>query len=240
MQALATGVLLSHGGHDMLLTASHVLDSPEVQRHGAYVLHDRTGFIDLGDFSFVRTDSAGDRLVDDALDIAAMFIEPGVAQKLRDVGGFEFATLSLADCEGPRLPCSHFIHGFPVGLTTPGAQSIERVSLACFLPLASDADGGWESDFPSAHLDLEYDRELLARVIGSDDAFSLPSPEGFSGCGIWRVPLPAGGAAATEIQAALVGIVHRFNPTTGTIRATRLDALLSMLFEGGDELASGA
>ncbi|MCQ1549854.1 MAG: hypothetical protein NOF05_13790 [Candidatus Accumulibacter phosphatis] len=230
MQALATGVLLSHGGHDMVVTASHVLDSPDVQRQGAYILHDRVGFIDLGDFSFIRTDSAGDRIVDDALDIAVLFLEPGVAQTLRNAGDFEFATLSVTDDEGLSVPCAHFIHGFPLALTRPGEESIARVSLACFLPLATDTEGCWKSDFPEAHLDLEYNRDLLARVAGTGDGLSLPTPEGFSGCGIWRVPLPGDGAVPTQVQAALVGIVHRFNPSTNTIRATRLEALLSVMF----------
>ena len=235
MEALATGVLVQHAGQHLLVTASHVLDSPQVQHQGAYVLHDQAGFIDLGEFSFVRTGSAGDRLADDAVDIAVLFLEPPVVQALRDAGGFDFAMLQIVDGDGPVVPCRHFIHGFPLGLTKPGSdQTIRRVSLACFLPLARRTGGSWESDFPAAHLDLEYDRGLMARIVDSSDELPLPSPEGFSGCGIWRARIPTEDDPVDTVQIALAGIVHRFHAATGTIRATRLEALLAMLLQAGD------
>lgn len=233
MKALATGVLVQHENQNLLITASHVLDSPQVQRHGAYVLHDQAGFIDLGEFSFVRTHSTGDRLADDPIDIAVLYLEQPVVQALRDVGGLDFATLQIVDGGGPVVPCWHFIHGFPLGLTKPYSdQIITRVSLACFLPLAGG--GGWGSDFPAAHLDLEYDRDLVARIVDSEDELSLPSPEGFSGCGIWRARIPTEGDPVDTIQIALAGIVHRFHSATSTIRATRLEVLLAMLLQAGD------
>lgn len=238
MEALATGVLVQYDTHHMVVTASHVLDSPAVQRQGAYVLHDQAGFIDLGEFSFVRTDSAGDRIVDDHLDIAVLFLEKDVVEKLRHAGGWDFAALTSVDDEGPAVPCWHLIHGFPVGLTKPtGGNSIERVSLAYFLPLASGSDSNWASDFPDAHLDLEYKLDWAARIVGTDTALALPSPEGFSGCGIWRVRVPEDLRRDDGIQVALAGVVHRFNAATGTIRATRLEAVLSMIFATGDPAA---
>jgi hypothetical protein len=232
MKALATGVLLEYQGQHVLVTASHVLDSAAVQNQGLYVLHDQTGFIDLGEFSFVRTSSSGDRLADDDLDLAVLFLEPAIAQRLRITGGFEFTTLLPVESEGPHLSCLHFIHGFPVGLTKPkGSQHIERVSLAIFLSQPSEPNGSWDSTFPDSHFDLQYAVHYVAALDGSAAVLKLPPPHGFSGCGVWRVGLHPGLAETPPI--ALIGIVHRFNGATGVLRATRLDVLLELIFNSG-------
>ncbi len=203
-----------------------------MQRCGACVLHDQAGFSDLGEFTFVRTASKGDRLLDDTIDLAVLFLEPAVGEHLRSAGGFEFAQVVPAEGEGPIQSSWHFIHGFPVGLTKPVSnQRVERVSLACFLPLADNSNGEWESDFPDTHLDLGYDPALAARIAGSNATLLLPSPEGFSGCGIWRVHASQDAVTDEAVAISLVGIVHRFNSGLGRLRATRLEVLLAMLFE---------
>ena len=225
---LGTGVFAQYEGQDMVLTASHVLDSEHVQRFGLYVGHRVHGFLDLGDFSFIRTGSEADRLTDDDLDVAAILLEPEIANRLRDGGVFESVTLPSSDLpEASVLPYVHFIHGFPVNLsaTSRKGQHLEPTSISCFLPLHDEANGSWETRFSDSKIDFEYVPRTVIDLDGLDRRLPLPEPHGFSGCGVWQVSFRDDSAP----QMRLVGIVHRFNRAIGVLRATRLDLLYAML-----------
>ena len=225
---LGTGVFAQYEGQDIILTASHVLDSEYVQKFGLYVGHRAHGFLDLGDFSFVRTGSEADRLTDDDLDLAAILLEPEIANQLRQGGAFESVTLPYPDFTvEPAHSYVHFIHGFPIDLSAISrkGQHFEPTSISCFLPLHDEANGTWSTRFADSKIDFEYTPKTIIDLDGLDGRLPLPAPHGLSGCGVWRVL--SRDDSAPQVQ--LVGIVHRFNRALGILRATRLDLLYKMV-----------
>jgi len=230
---LGTGVLATYRGTEMVLTASHILDSPQVQERGAFTIADGgKQMIDLGEFSFVRTASGGDRLSDDDVDLAALFLDPDASARLRAGGAFEFTPIE--EVVGERsAPANvrHFIHGYPLALSVnrPAEKLVQRTSLALFLSPYDGTRGDWPTSGSSIHIDFDYQPALVAPTTSGTGTVALPEPQGFSGCGIWHLASPD--AASTFEDSALVlgGIVHRFNSKLKVVRATRIEGLLHML-----------
>ncbi len=231
---LATGVFVKHGGQALLITASHVLDSPQVQERGLYVVAQGGGLIDLGDFSFTRSGSSGDRVKDDDIDLAILFLEENVSGRLRTAAGYEFVELAEIDAsvaEQPAHTSLFFVHGYPLDLTDVSRRKghVSRTSLAVFLSRYDQSRGVWPPIFDGAHVDLDYEMDLVVSQLETGQSLTLPHPSGFSGCGLWHVAVPGENHLPDEVSVTLVGIVHRFNEGLGVLRATRLELVLHIL-----------
>lgn len=233
-RALATGVFVTYRGRWMLFTASHVLDSPEVQERGLYAMSDGHGLIDLGDFSFVRTGSQGDRVTDDDMDLAILFLDEDVARTLQTIGGFAFTELvelTASPVAGPGSSSHYLIHGYPLELVdlSDRKRHVTRTSLAVFLSRYDEERGVWPEIYDDAHLDLDYEPGLIAEQFEQEEGLELPHPSGFSGCGLWQVSIPEGASGDGDVAILLAGIVHRFNGRLNVLRATRLEVLLHLI-----------
>ncbi|MEE9339462.1 MAG: hypothetical protein V3U87_15415 [Methylococcaceae bacterium] len=228
---LATGVLAQYNNEYIIITASHVLDSQDVEKYGMYI-GGINSFIDLGEFSFVRTSYNNSRVVDDDVDIAVIILETEVVKKIH-LSGYIFTKSIAAKTEGENdfsYPCAHFIHGFPINLTSKRDQHYEPVSLSCFLPVYDGTKSNWASKFNDKHIDFEYFPKEKVGLDGKDLSLNLPEPHGYSGCGVWRVPLSSEYSENSEgITMVLVGIIHRFNRSINVLRSTNLDALHELI-----------
>jgi hypothetical protein len=231
---LATGVLVKFRDLWLVITASHVLDSPQVRERGLYVLTNGGSgvLVDLGDFSFTRTATAGDRVSDDDIDLALIILEESVADRLV-AAKYQFVALTetAPTVEGVRYSSHFFVHGFPVELTDVSLrkQHIYRTSLAVFLTRYDQTRGAWPPIYENAHIDLDYEMDLVVSKLETGKPLSLPHPSGFSGCGLWHVAVPDNETNFDEVAVTLVGIVHRFNEPLHVLRATRLEVLLHIL-----------
>jgi hypothetical protein len=229
---LGTGVHIQSGGHGMILTASHVLDSEYVQKYGLFAGHSALGFIDLGDFSFVRTASDGDRLTDDDVDVAAVLLTPAITEQLRHNDIFKpWSLISADNLHRHSDRSTYLIHGFAVDLTEvlEGGRHIKPASLSGFLPLQSDANDAWPARFPDSKLDFQYSPQTVTILDGTRRTLNLPEPHGLSGCGVWQVFPADESSSNVELPMNLVAIVHRFNRALVTLRATRLETLFEVL-----------
>jgi hypothetical protein len=213
---LATGVLVKFRELWLVITASHVLDSPQVKERGLYVITNGGGgvLVDLGDFSFTRTGFAGDRISDDDIDLAIVFLDESIAHRLT-AAKYQFVEFAEAipPIKGLSYSSLFFVHGYPVEMTDASHRKkhIFRTSLAVFLPRYDQTRGMWPPIFKDAHIDLDYEMDLVVSQLETGRTLSLPHPSGFSGCGLWHVAVPVNEATFDEVSVTLAGIVHRFN-----------------------------
>ena len=233
---LATAVLVQSDERHVILTAAHVLDSDLVQKYGLFLGHPRLGFVDLGDFTFVRTASNGSRVTDDDVDVAVLFLDEGIAARIKEGGSLQFTPLLEAESTDIlEAPGAHFIHGFPVSLTerAKGGVHLAPTAISCFLTVKKESTGTWAATFGESTLDFHYYPELITSLDGADQSIALPEPHGLSGCGVWKVKVPHHPVAEVSAVVQLAGIVHRFNRELQLIRATRSDVLNAIIRDGG-------
>jgi hypothetical protein len=237
---LSTGVLVQSDKRDIILTAAHVLDSERVQRYGLFLGHPALGFVDLGDFSFVRTASNGNRVTDDDVDVAVLFIDQGTAARIREGGLFQF--IPMLESESTDIfdaPGSYFIHGFPVSLTERADRGshLTPTAISCFLTMKKESTGEWAATFGESTMDFLYYPELVASLDGAGQMITLPEPHGFSGCGVWKVKVQRDAIAEVSAVVQLAGIVHRFNRELQLIRATGTDVLRAIIRDSDPNFA---
>jgi hypothetical protein len=80
---------------------------------------------------------------------------------------------------------------------------------------------------------LKYPRDMLVTTEGYEPRY--PHPNGFSGCGVWRVT-PRLPDQWTTNDRKLVGVEHTHGSKKQVSKATRIEAVVKLLAEGYPEL----
>jgi hypothetical protein len=248
---IGSGTLIRIGDKSFVLTAAHVVD--EIRTTPTHL---STGSPDgdhfpLGQIS-VATSSAGkeaDRS-DDPFDIAAIELRDDTVARLTTCLRF----LSLIDVEAhdDRLPSAHYaLVGYPHANPTdtpescspmhpPGTVRDYKNRLLCstvmpfYTTLYEGDRGALQFDFKK---DIVLNFHPAELIRGRRFGFPLPSAKGLSGSGIWRV-FPTGPSLEDVDwrRMRIVGVVHEHEPSTQTLKGTRIKYALQLIYNHWPEL----
>jgi len=219
---LGSGVAISAGGERFVITAAHVLDLELERRGGIYLSPGIQGgqLVDLDGAATHRTQmpASGSRH-DDHVDIALICLTPRIIKEF----GTEVEFLNgdhIDPSDTGERGSYYFLCGFPRKDMRINKQlrSVRARSINYGTTTYHNQRGVWPG-MDDLHIDLDFAPDQ--NVDDNGNAVKLPTPEGISGCGIWRLHR-AGDAADTwtRDRVRLVAIEHRVHRKMHVVRGT--------------------
>lgn len=230
-----TGVLFACADDHFAITAAHLAWFTTTNRWALSVPCRNRGPVVLKECTVTHTGPSKNRHADDHIDIAVIHLRPELAADLLE-GGYRFIRApQLEPWHEPRLDAQGLpekvlcMYGFPHGraLLDVPARKVEVNPQGVFLR-ATDAGATPHFD-PQLHLALDYpDPKMLSVKNLSGETVQPSTPNGFSGGGVWSLPLSRIGCwAATDLR--LVGIQVSWLDPTGPARCTKIGLPLSVI-----------
>jgi hypothetical protein len=159
-------------------------------------------------------------LLDKPSDLAAVEVDPS------EIAHAAFDVSCLADSSNDLEDDILFIHGF-AGKDSR-FSAIANGILSDSLPYATVLGESTLPEFkPGVHFAIQYKPEKQKDENGKE--VDLPPPPGLSGTAVWKANRKGAGDGWKPSEARIVGIVHKWDQASGSLVATRVEALKLML-----------
>jgi hypothetical protein len=227
---LGSGTPIQIGGRYFAATAAHVLDDVEITQVGVVALGGRVGKWSNATPKLVGWGRRGGKPTD-AVDIGWLEIKPQAIEHMTTEWGRQFVTLDRVSLDPVPPEAAMYVFGAPGELTSEREiQGRPYVGLQA-LPYLTRALRLQGSGVAEHDLYVEY----LSEMQSEEGTKPMPSAEGLSGSGLWRVNPNPGGIWSPD-RAQLVAVQRTCSPGK-YLRGTLMRDWLGMLREDLPELA---